>query len=140
MREQTNVGEDGFPSDVLVDVRPRNGRGLRERLEHGLRSAIQDRRLVAGTTLPPTRVLAAELGISRSVVVAAYANLTADGYLEARQGAGTRVRLDAPRAATPPAGGRADTSSFFARPPGVAGGSARDPAARRAAGYRPVPA
>ena len=116
MREQTNVGEDGFPSDVLVDLRPADGRGLRERLEHGLRSAIQDRRLVAGTPLPPTRVLASELGISRSVVVAAYANLTADGYLEARQGAGTRVRLDAPQIVSPPTDGRVEPSAFFARP------------------------
>ncbi len=93
--EQTNLQWEGFPSDVLVDLRPRHGGGLRERLEHGLRTAIQSRRLVAGAALPPTRVLAAELGISRSVVVGAYANLRADGYLEARQGAGTRVRLDA---------------------------------------------
>jgi GntR family transcriptional regulator / MocR family aminotransferase len=83
---------EGFPPDVLVDLRSEGGRGLRERLEHGLRAAIQSRRIVAGTPLPATRVLAAELGISRSVVVAAYANLAADGYLEARQGAGTRVR------------------------------------------------
>jgi GntR family transcriptional regulator / MocR family aminotransferase len=92
--EQTNRAWEGFPSDVLVDLRPRRGGGLRQRLEHGLRSAVQSRRLVPGAALPPTRVLAAELGISRSVVVAAYANLRADGYLEARQGAGTRVRLD----------------------------------------------
>lgn len=103
--EQTNQPWEGFPSDVLVDLRPGRGRGLRERLEYGLRAAIQSRRLVAGAALPPTRVLAAELGISRSVVVAAYANLAADGYLEARQGAGTRVRLDsepAPVARTDP--------------------------------------
>ena len=74
--EQTNPRWEGFPSDVLVDLRPQQGRGLRERLEHGLRAAIQSRRLVAGAALPPTRVLAAELGISRSVVVAAYANLS----------------------------------------------------------------
>jgi GntR family transcriptional regulator/MocR family aminotransferase len=36
--------------------------------------------------------LAADLGISRSSVVAAYGNLTADGYLEATVGSGTRVR------------------------------------------------
>ena len=84
-----------------MDLRPQHGRGLRERLEHGLRAAIQSRRLVAGAALPPTRVLAAELGISRSVVVAAYANLTADGYLEARQGAGTRVRNDGAPAPPP---------------------------------------
>jgi GntR family transcriptional regulator / MocR family aminotransferase len=99
--EQTNLPWDGFPSDVLVDLRPQQGRGLRERLEHGLRAAIQSRRLVAGAALPPTRVLAAELGISRSVVVAAYANLSADGYLEAHQGAGTRVRHDGLQAAPP---------------------------------------
>ena len=97
--QQTNPRWEGFPSDVLVDLRPQQGRGLRERLEHGLRAAIQSRRLVAGAVLPPTRVLAAELGISRSVVVAAYANLAADGYLEARQGAGTRVRHDGAPAA-----------------------------------------
>ena len=96
MAEQTNSVDGGFPSDLLVDLRPQHGRGLRERLEHGLRSAIQGGRLPGGTALPPSRVLAAELQVSRSVVVAAYANLTSDGYLEARQGSGTRVRLDAP--------------------------------------------
>ena len=117
--EQTNRVDDGFPSDVLVDLRPHNGAGLRERLEHGLRGAIQRERLVGGTVLPPTRVLAAELGISRSVVVAAYANLKADGYLEAQQGAGTRVRFDA---AQEPAGGQrvpdeVDLATFYTRPP-----------------------
>jgi GntR family transcriptional regulator / MocR family aminotransferase len=116
--EQTNPPE-GFPSDVLVDLLPQEGGGLRASLEHALRAAIQRRRLVAGTVLPPTRVLAAELGISRSVVVEAYANLAADGYVEARQGAGTRVRLDVrhepppPRPADRPA---YDAARFFARP------------------------
>jgi GntR family transcriptional regulator/MocR family aminotransferase len=94
MPQQTNLGDGGFPGDLLVDLRRENGRGLRERLEHSLRRAIQDGRLLAGTPLPATRVLATELGVSRSVVVAAYVNLTADGYLEARQGAGTRVRSE----------------------------------------------
>lgn len=113
MEKQTNSPRTGFPSDVLVDLRPEEGRGLRERLEHALRVAIQNRRLVAGTKLPPSRVLAAELGISRSVVVEAYAALTADGYLEARQGAGTRVRLDAQQA--PQQRRRFDRASFFER-------------------------
>jgi GntR family transcriptional regulator/MocR family aminotransferase len=92
MSMQTNCEGDGFPGDLLVDLRQGKVRGLRERLEHGLRTAIQQERVPAGTALPPTRVLAAELGISRSVVVEAYKNLAADGYLEARQGAWTRVR------------------------------------------------
>ena len=49
---------------ALVDLRAGSGRGLREQLEHALRAAIQQRRLAAGTKLPATRVLAAELGIS----------------------------------------------------------------------------
>jgi GntR family transcriptional regulator / MocR family aminotransferase len=116
--EQANREAEGFPSDLLVDLRPDEGRGLRERLEHGLRAAIQRRRLVAGTLLPPSRVLATELGISRSVVVEAYANLAADGYVEARQGAGTRVRLDVrdePPRPRPPLP-RYDAARYFARP------------------------
>jgi GntR family transcriptional regulator/MocR family aminotransferase len=116
--EQANRTPEGFPSDLLVDLRSQDGSGLRERLEHGLRTAIQRRRLVAGALLPPTRVLAAELGISRSVVVEAYANLAADGYVEGRQGAGTRVRLDVRQApARPrPARRRYDAARYFARP------------------------
>jgi GntR family transcriptional regulator / MocR family aminotransferase len=114
--EQTNSELAGFPSDVLVDLRTSDGRGLREQLEHGLRSAIQQRRLPAGTRLPPTRVLAAELGVSRSVVVETYANLRADGYLEARQGAGTRVRLDAQHPKTRRRKDRFDRTAFFDRP------------------------
>ena len=92
MAKQTNYAPGGFPSDLLLDLRPEDGRGLRERLEHGLRQAIQQGRLRAGTTLPATRVLAGELGVSRSLVVEAYGNMAADGYLEAAQGSGTRVR------------------------------------------------
>jgi GntR family transcriptional regulator/MocR family aminotransferase len=111
----------GFPSDLLVELAPTGDRGLRAQLEHGLRAAIQSRRLMAGTPLPPSRVLAAELGISRSVVVAAYANLAADGYLEARQGAGTRVHRDASH--EPPPGPPArpkDAAAFFRHPRGPA--------------------
>lgn len=89
-KKQTNSG-DGFPSDLLVDLRV-DGAGVREQLEVGIRSAIQSGRLRPDTPLPPTRVLAADLQISRSVVVEAYACLAADGYVEARTGAGTWVR------------------------------------------------
>src|SRR5262245_53696740 len=79
MLEETNPGGQGFPADLLIDLRPGSGRGVRERLAHGLRAAIQHGRLPGGTALPPTRVLAAELGISRKVVVEVYEHLTADG-------------------------------------------------------------
>ena len=67
------------------------GTGQRASLEDGLRSAIQGRRLVAGTLLPSSRALAGDLGIARGTVVAAYDQLVAEGYLVARQGAGTVV-------------------------------------------------
>lgn len=60
-------------------------------LEDALRAAIRERRLAAGTRLPSTRALAGDLGLSRGTVVEAFAQLTAEGYLEARHGAGTWV-------------------------------------------------
>jgi GntR family transcriptional regulator / MocR family aminotransferase len=81
-----------FPADLLVELDRSRPRGLRTQLEHGLRQAVTRGSLPPGTVLPPSRVLAAELGVARSVVVDAYQHLALDGYLEARQGAGTRVR------------------------------------------------
>jgi GntR family transcriptional regulator/MocR family aminotransferase len=70
---------------------------LRVRCEHALRAAV--RRLAPGTRLPPTRALAVELGISRGVVVEAYAQLAAEGYLLTRRGGGTFVASGAVTAA-----------------------------------------
>ena len=56
-----------------------------------LREAIVDGRLPAGHRLPPTRVLAADLGLARGSVATAYERLGAEGYLTARAGSGTFV-------------------------------------------------
>lgn len=74
--------------DLHLDM---TGRGQRSGLEDALRSAIQDRRLAAGTIVPSTRALAGDLGVARGTVVAAYDQLTAEGYLVARRGVGTQV-------------------------------------------------
>ncbi|HSZ41634.1 MAG TPA: PLP-dependent aminotransferase family protein [Trebonia sp.] len=66
---------------------PRVGRSL----EDALRAAVRDGRLPPGTRLPATRVLAADLGIARNTVGGVYAQLTAEGWLTARTGAGTWV-------------------------------------------------
>ena len=58
-----------------------------------LRAAIVDGRLPAGERLPATRVLAADLGVARGSVAAAYERLAAEGYLTARVGAGTFVAV-----------------------------------------------
>jgi GntR family transcriptional regulator/MocR family aminotransferase len=60
-------------------------------IERGLREAICTGRLPSGTTLPSSRALAQDLGISRGVVVEAYDQLIAEGYLVGRQGSATRV-------------------------------------------------
>jgi GntR family transcriptional regulator/MocR family aminotransferase len=56
-----------------------------------LRLAIREKRLSGGTRLPSSRDLASDLGVSRGVVVAAYEQLVAEGFLTARSGDGTRV-------------------------------------------------
>jgi GntR family transcriptional regulator / MocR family aminotransferase len=70
----------------------RDGNGsLRGQIEQELRDAVRSGRLRAGTPLPSTRLLARQLGVARGVVVEAYAQLAAEGYLRTRQGAPTRV-------------------------------------------------
>jgi GntR family transcriptional regulator/MocR family aminotransferase len=64
---------------------------LHEQIERALREDIRGGRLPAGTRLPSTRGLAAELGISRGVVTEAYGQLAAEGYLTTSQGAPVRV-------------------------------------------------
>ncbi|WP_051468124.1 PLP-dependent aminotransferase family protein [Actinomadura oligospora] len=68
---------------------------LAAQLAAGCRDAIRTGRLVAGTRLPSSRDLARDLGISRGVVVTAYEQLIAEGFLVARRGDGTRVAPNA---------------------------------------------
>src|SRR2546423_14944613 len=79
-------------------------RTMRERIVSGT---------VAGSSaLPPTRPFAAELGVSRATVVAAYEQLAAEGYVAGRHGSGifvTELPADlgarprkAPQPAAPP--------------------------------------
>src|SRR5246500_4854529 len=97
--ERTNSPVPGFP-DIFLAMHRSGRRGLREQLAQQLRLAIQQGRLPAEASLPPSRTLARELGVARSVVVDAYEQLAADGYLGARQGSGTRVLPTAKPAST----------------------------------------
>ncbi|MFF8271052.1 PLP-dependent aminotransferase family protein [Streptomyces sp. NPDC016562] len=78
-----------FGADLHLDLSA--GRGLRAGLTEALREAARSGRLAAGTRLPSSRSLAADLGIARNTVAEAYAELVAEGWLTARQGSGTRV-------------------------------------------------
>jgi GntR family transcriptional regulator/MocR family aminotransferase len=78
--------------------------GRRDAIENSLRAAIREGRLAAGTRLPSTRALAADLGLARGTVAEAYAQLQAEGYLTARRGGGTWVGDVAAAKTAPPRG------------------------------------
>ncbi len=84
----------------------RSGVPLFEQLYAGLRQGVMDRGLDAGARLASTRVIAAELGVSRFTVVSALDRLLAEGYLVARPGSGTFVVDTLPETSMRPAAGR----------------------------------
>lgn len=79
------------PRDVLVSVTRGVQRTLGRQIEDQLREKIRANVLRPGSRMPSTRDLAAELGVSRPIVVDAYAQLAAEGYLALRPGARPRV-------------------------------------------------
>ncbi|MFK3963438.1 PLP-dependent aminotransferase family protein [Ensifer adhaerens] len=71
--------------------------GTARRIYEALKAQVLDGTYGAEALLPSTRALAAELGVSRTTVTAAYEQLLSEGYLESRQGARSRVALLAAR-------------------------------------------
>jgi GntR family transcriptional regulator / MocR family aminotransferase len=97
-RFQTNLAWD-----TLLELGEGRYGPLHARLSRALREAIRSDRLPPGSALPPSRALAEDLGCSRWVVTEAYAQLEAEGYVDARVGSGTRVRPLGQAAAGSPA-------------------------------------
>src|ERR1700754_5243776 len=94
-----NSGTTSGP-ELLVELDRDADAPLHRQLGNGLRDAIRTGRLTPGTRLPSTRVLATDLGGSRRLVVDAYSQLTAEGFLLSKHGSGTRVAtVDAATAA-----------------------------------------
>ncbi|MDT8850970.1 GntR family transcriptional regulator [Pantoea dispersa] len=54
---------------------------LQQQLYQRLRQAILNGHLAAGTRLPATRQLAAELQVSRNTVIAVWSQLQAEGFI-----------------------------------------------------------
>lgn len=86
-------------TEVLVQLERGNGVALHRQIEVALRDGIRAGTLSPGSSLPPTRMLAEELGVSRGVVVEAYSQLVAEGYLRSRSGGYTQVADEVRRAA-----------------------------------------
>ncbi len=111
-------------SSVLVALDHDARIPLHRQIETSIRDSIRAGRLPRGSSLPPSRVLAADLGVSRGVVVEAYQQLASEGYLASHAGGYTQVAAGPSRATAalrlarrpPPridlSYGRADVSSF----------------------------
>jgi len=114
LKEGTSIGPE-----LLIQLR---GGRRRAQLEERMRELVRDGTLAAGSRLPSSRALADDLGVSRRLVVEAYAQLLAEGYLVARHGAGTYVAANAgvvdSVSAQPPA--RAPRYDFFPGSPDLA--------------------
>lgn len=94
----TGLSTNSSPvSELVVELDRTGGEALHHQIEASIRTRIRSGILPAGIALPASRALAAELGVSRGVVVEAYAQLVAEGYLTSRSGGYTQV------AATPTA-------------------------------------
>ena len=97
MRKQQTNSPDW---SALIPVLPPSG-PRRDALQAELRRMIEERVLLPGQKLPPSLELAQRLALARGAVVAAYEQLVADGYVEARLGDGTYVATRVPQGRTP---------------------------------------
>jgi GntR family transcriptional regulator/MocR family aminotransferase len=104
------LSETSQPVEILLSVARSGGRTLGAQIEEQLRRAIREGALRDGTQVPSTRDLARQLGVSRRIVVDAYAQVAAEGYLHLRQGARPRVSDNA-------AGGEAAVGQVVAESP-----------------------
>jgi len=95
-QEEVSVTGQGAVLDLPIALDRAADESLQWQLIAQLRAAIFNGSLSPGTRLPATRALAQSLGISRNVVVAAYDELFAEGYIAGRHGSGTYVEATLP--------------------------------------------
>ncbi len=118
--------------------------GIAAQVSRALRESIRSGRLRPGEQLPATRELARDLRLSRGVIVEAYEQLVAEGFLVSRVGAGTRVAETAGArtgghddgADSSEAGGSGRSNGAAARRAGA--GSGAEDRATTYYGYRPT--
>jgi len=73
---------------LAIDLDARQPKPLFQQLYEAISQHIRARDIKAGDRLPASRAYAAEIGVSRATVLAAYDQLIAEGYAESRQGSG----------------------------------------------------
>jgi len=85
---------------VILQLDPANAVPLYRQIRDQIRQLITSGALAVGDRLPPSRELAQRLGVHRTTVANAYADLTADGWIAGHVGRGTFV-AESPQAAKP---------------------------------------
>jgi GntR family transcriptional regulator / MocR family aminotransferase len=78
---------------TLAISQPDGAKTVVSRISETIKAQIAEGVYPPGSRLPSSRALAADLGVSRTTVTAAYEQLAAEGYLEARQGARPQVPM-----------------------------------------------
>ena len=86
---------------LMLQIATGDPRPISRQIADGVRRAVATGELAAGAQLPSVRGLATQLSINPNTVAKAYAELTADGWLEARQGLGLFVAAPRQRLSGP---------------------------------------
>ena len=76
---------------LMLEITTGDPRPISRQIVDGVRMKVATGELSLGVQLPSVRGLAQQLGINPNTVAKAYAELTAEGWLESRQGLGLFV-------------------------------------------------
>lgn len=96
---------------LMIRVATGDPRPISRQIVDGVRMKIATGELAAGAQLPSVRGLAQQLTINPNTVAKAYAELTAEGWLEARQGLGLYVAPERQRLSAAERGRRLDDAA-----------------------------
>ena len=100
MAQINQANFQGAPQDWVALIPGLPAQGSRAAAVYtAIRGLIEAGQLPPGCRLPPSRELAAQVSVARGAVVAGFERLVADGFAEARVGAGTFVAEAVPRLA-----------------------------------------
>jgi GntR family transcriptional regulator / MocR family aminotransferase len=111
----------------VIGVDRKAAKPLHQQIYDAYRGMIVSQTLRAGEQIPSTRTLASDLKISRIPVLTAYAQLLAEGYFEARVGAGTFVCSSLPDQRPPAVRGATQAKPVPAAPRRIAERASRLP-------------
>lgn len=76
---------------IFLTVLPDDSRPIYQQVADGIKELIAHGRLAEGTSLPPVRQLAADLGVNLNTIATAYRELQKDGLIAVKHGSGSVV-------------------------------------------------